>query len=114
MPYIDTKTSAIITKDQKDRLIKEFGAAIELIPGKSEEWLMLNFDGGCRMAFRGISDVPCAMIDVQIFGKTTDQAYDALTERICAIINDILEIPSDRIYVKYTEKDRWGYNGFNF
>lgn len=114
MPYIDTKTSAIITKDQKDRLIKEFGAAIELIPGKSEEWLMLNFDGGCRMAFRGISDVPCAMIDVQIFGKTTDQAYDALTERICAIISDILEIPSDRIYVKYTEKDRWGYNGFNF
>lgn len=114
MPYIDTKTSAIITKDQKDRLIKEFGAAIELIPGKSEEWLMLNFDGGCRMAFRGISDVPCAMIDVQIFGKTTDQAYDALTERICTIINDTLQIPSDRIYVKYTEKDRWGYNGFNF
>lgn len=114
MPYIDTKTSAIITKDQKDRLIKEFGAAIELIPGKSEEWLMLNFDGGCRMAFRGISDVPCAMIDVQIFGKTTDQAYDALTERICAIISDTLQIPSDRIYVKYTEKDRWGYNGFNF
>ena len=75
---------------------------------------MLNFDGGCRMAFRGISDVPCAMIDVQIFGKTTDQAYDALTERICAIISDILDVPSERIYVKYTEKDRWGYNGFNF
>ena len=114
MPYIDTKTSAIITKDQKDRLTREFASAIELIPGKSEEWLMLNFDGGCRMAFRGDGDTPCAMIDVQIFGKTTDKAYDALTERICAIISDILDVPSERIYVKYTEKDRWGYNGFNF
>ena len=114
MPYIQTMTNVGISGKKEQTIKQRMGEAIELIPGKSDEWLMLNFDGGCRMAFRGISDVPCAMIDVQIFGKTTDQAYDALTERICAIISDILEIPSDRIYVKYTEKDRWGYNGFNF
>lgn len=114
MPYIDTKTSAKITNEQKERLIKEFGAAIELIPGKSEEWLMLNFEGECQMAFRGISNIPCAMVDVYIFGKTTTEAYAALTERTCAIINEILGVPTDRIYVKYSEKDRWGFDGFNF
>jgi len=114
MPYIETKASVTITKEQKERLTRELGVAIELIPGKSEEWLMLNFEGGCQMAFRGDCNTPCAMVDVYIFGKTTDAAYDALTERICAVISDILDVPSERIYVKYTEKDRWGYNGFNF
>ena len=114
MPYIDAKTNLKITNEQKEALIREFGKAIEKIPGKSEEWLMLNFEGGCQMAFRGDGNTPCAMVDVYIFGKTTKSAYDALTEKLCSVISNVLSVASDRIYVKYTENDRWGYDGFNF
>ena len=114
MPYIDTKTSAKITNEQKERLIKEFGAAIELIPGKSEEWLMVNVAGDQTMAFRGDFTSPCVMVEIAIFGKASSAAYDALTECVCGLVQRILGVAGDRTYVKYTEISHWGYNGFNF
>ena len=113
MPFIDTKTSKTITKEQEDALIKEFGKDIELIRGKSEEWLMLNFSDNCRMAFRGKHD-DVAILEVKIFGKASDAEYDALTKKLCETINKVLNISPDKIYVKYEEVDVWGYNGFNF
>ena len=114
MPYIDAKTNVKITNEQKETLIKEFGKAIEKIPGKSEEWLMVNVEDAHTLAFRGDSSSPCAMIEIAIFGKASNEAYDALTECVCALTQRILGVPSDRTYVKYTEISHWGYDGFNF
>ena len=114
MPYIETKTNRKITEEQKKELKERFADAITLIKGKSEEWLMLGFVSDITMAFRGDMDTPAAMVEVDIFGKASDAEYNALTERICADISEVIAVPSDRIYVKYRECDRWGYNGFNF
>lgn len=114
MPYIDTVTTVNITPEQEAHLTREFGKAIELISGKSEEWLMLNFNGASRMAFRGVSTSDIAMIDVYLFGKAKDYEYDKLTEKLCETVSSILNVPRNRIYVKYTEQERWGYNGINF
>ena len=114
MPYIETKTSASVSGEQLTALKEMFAEVIEIIPGKSEEWLMLNTVGDCNMSFRGDMDTPCAMIKVEIFGKAKDEEYDRLTEEICARASKILGIPADRIYVRYEECFRWGYNGFNF
>lgn len=114
MPFIETKTTAKITAEQESELRAELGKAIELIAGKSEEWLMLNFEDECRMAFRGTTAPDIAMVDVQILGKAKDSEFDKLTERICEIVNHVLNVPRNRIYVKYSEYDHWGYNGINF
>ena len=114
MPFIETKTSVTVSKEQLSALKDAFAEAIEIIPGKSEEWLMLNTVGGCNMAFRGDMDTPSAMIKVEIFGKAKDDEYDRLTAAICERVSDILGVPSDRIYVRYEEVSHWGYNGFNF
>ena len=114
MPFIETKTSVSVSKDQLTALKEMFAEVIEIIPGKSEEWLMLNTVGDCNMSFRGDIDTPSAMIKVEIFGKAKDEEYDRLTAAICERASDILGVPSDRIYVRYEECFRWGYNGFNF
>ena len=114
MPYIETKASVKITDEQKRRLKEEFGRAIELIPGKSEEWLMLGFVDGMTMSFRGDMSTPAVMIEVDILGKASTADYDALTEKLTVITSNILAVPSDRIYIKYSEYEHWGYNGFNF
>ena len=114
MPYIETKTNVTLTDKQKRELKEELGKAIEAIPGKSEQWLMLGFTDGMTMAFRGDAEAPCAMIEVALFGSADAAAYDALTEILCDKAARILGVPSARIYVKYTEHDRWGFNGFNF
>ena len=113
MPFIDTKTTKKISPEDMNSLTEKFGKAIELIPGKSERWLMLNFSDGCRMAFAGSFD-DCAMLEVKLFGAADPCAYDALTAELCKTVSDTLGIPSDRIYVKYEEISAWGFAGSNF
>lgn len=113
MPYINTTTTKKMTDEDKASLTRSLGEAITLIPGKSEEWLMLNFTDGQTMAFRG-KEGNCCIMEVSIFGKADAEAYDALTARLCEIAHDHLGIPEDRTYVKYTECSLWGWNGINF
>ena len=114
MPYIETKTTAKVTKEKEIELKEKLGEAIALIPGKSESWLMLNLIDECRMAFKGTLEPDIAMVEIDIFGNASDRAFDALTERVCEVISETIGVPSDRIYVKYREVDRWGWNGSNF
>ena len=114
MPYIETKTSASVSGEQLAALKEMFAEVIEIIPGKSEEWLMLNTVGDCNMSFRGDMDTPSAMIKVEIFGKAKASEYDRLTAEICERASSILGVPKNRIYVRYEECSIWGYDGFNF
>ena len=114
MPYIDLKTTAKVTKEKEIALKAAFGEAIELIPGKSERWLMVKLDSECKMFLAGDDTDDIAMVEIDIFGKTTDAAYDALTERVCTVLNEELSVKKDKIYVKYREVDHWGWNGENF
>ena len=113
MPYIKTKTTRKIGEAEAKALREKFGQAIELIPGKTDKWLMLAFEGDVRMAFSG-TDGDAAMIEVDILGHASDEAYAALTAKICEIVSCVLSLPKDRIYVKYSEFERWGWNGINF
>lgn len=111
MPFIEVKTNQNI-KD-KETLKAQLGQAITAIPGKSEAWLMVELEDNKSMYFKG-SDEPCAMFEIAVFGNASDSAYDDLTKRICTISEELLAVPADRTYVKYTEIDHWGYNNFNF
>lgn len=113
MPYINTTVSVPIPKNVEKELANEFGKAITLIRGKTEKWLMLNFTENSSMYFAG-SDAPSAMVEVQVFGSASDEEYDALTARMCEVVSEKLGIPADRVYVKYEEYNRWGWNGGNF
>ena len=113
MPFINTRTSAEISKEQEKQLKEKMGSAIRLI-GKSESWLMLNFEDNCRLYFKGDNSENMAIVEVALFGKASSSQYDALTEAITNDISAVLNIAPSNIYVKYEEVDHWGYNGFNF
>lgn len=113
MPYIHSQTNVNISEEKETVLREKLGRAISLIPGKSEAWLMLRFDGGCRMAFRGEAD-PTAMIEVNIYGTASDGTLERMTGALTDIFSEELSIPKDRIYVKYEFCDHWGWQGENF
>ena len=113
MPFIDTKTTVKIEKSKELILKEEFGRAIELIRGKSERWLMLNFSDCCNMYMAG-SDEPSAILEVKIFGKASEEEYANLTAALTDIMCRELGLNPARVYVKYDEVDIWGYNGINF
>ena len=82
--------------------------------GKSENWLMVNFEDNCRLYFKGDNSEETAIVEVALFGKASDSQYDAMTSEITKVISETLGVNASRIYVKYQEVDHWGFNGFNF
>lgn len=113
MPFISAKTNRTLSEGEKIALKEKLGEAIAIIPGKSERWLMISFEDGLTMSFAGDMSAT-AMIDVELFGSTTEAAYAKLTAEITRIVSEVAGIPENRIYVKYREVDVWGYSGENF
>ena len=114
MPFINSKISVKLTAEKESILREKLGKAIELIPGKSEEWLMIGFEDQYKLHFKGEELTKGAFINVKIFGKSEKEFYDKLTLGICNIFEEVLEIPSDKVFITYDEVEVWGWNKANF
>ncbi len=114
MPFIDSKVSVKVSDAQRKELKERLGKAIEIIPGKSESWLMLDLEDQQNMYFRGEDDQPIAFVSVSVYGGPDSDAFSKMTEEITKIYGEILGITSDHIYVKYSTTRDWGWNGGNF
>ena len=113
MPFIRTTTNEKLSNEQVKSLSAEFGKAIELIPGKSEKWLMLAFEDGIRMAFGGKSDGGMAMVEVQLLGSAERESLDALTAALTSVVSSVIGIAPESVYINYTYFDTWGFGGSN-
>ena len=113
MPFIHTRVNRPITQEAEKKLAEEFGRAIALL-GKSETWLMLQFEDGCRLYFQGDSGKPIAFVSVKLFGSPGSGAYEKFTQKATALLAETLSIPAENIYVEYEETEHWGWRGSNF
>lgn len=114
MPCIQTKVNVSISPETEKSLKEKLGQAITLIPGKSENWLMLAFEDNVHLYFQGNGTEPAAFVEVKIYGRANSTAYDKMTTAITDLLHQELSISPSRIYVKYEETDHWGWNGNNF
>ncbi len=114
MPFISTRVSVPITDEKKEALREKLGRAISILPGKTEKWLMLEFAENCDLYFQGDNAQPSAFIEIKVFGKIPEECLEPMTKTICDIYETELQIRKKRIYVKYEEADKWGWNGGNF
>lgn len=115
MPYIRFGTNVPVTKAQEQELRERLGRLIELIPGKTEKWLMVEIDDSLRLGLGGDSVLPTAMVTLKAFGREqNDECYDALTKAICEAGEIIIGVAPERLYVEYEVTRQWGWNGKNF
>ena len=114
MPFIDSKVSVKVTKEQEVELKNRLGQAISIIPGKSESWLMCGFQDEYHLYFRGDDSQPMAFIEVRLFGGPDKSAFQKMTAELTKIYGDVLKIPPDHMYIKYSATADWGWNGSNF
>ncbi len=113
MPFINTKYSGEITSEQEIGIKTALGEAVSVI-GKSESWLMAGFEPNCSLYFKGEKSEKIAFVEVSLFGSSSKNAYERLTAEICKILGDVLDVPADKVYVKYSPTENWGWNGGNF
>ncbi len=113
MPFINTMVTTEITHEKEVVLKTELGKALSLI-GKPEAYLMLNFEENCRLWFAGSNDEDAAFVEVALLHSAPKASYEKLTAKICEILERELSIPSSRIYVKFSETEFWGHDGYMF
>lgn len=114
MPFIDSKVSVKVSKEQEKELKTRLGQAISLIPGKSEQWLMAGFQDEYHLYFRGDDSEPMAFIEVRLFGGPDKAAFNRMTAEVTKIFGEVLGIAPDHMYIKYSATMDWGWNGSNF
>lgn len=114
MPYINLKTTKRVSDEKCEALKTAFGKAIEVFPGKTEAWLMVGIEDSAKLWFKGDSSKDSAIVDVDLLGDVNVSASEKMTSVICEILERELGIGADRVYVKYTGYNHWGWNGGNF
>ena len=111
MPFIKAKVSCPLSPEQEAKLKAGMGKAIECVPGKSEEYLLLEFEDNCRLWLRGKKDEPIAYLEAAVFGNEPHFGYDDFTAEVTALFADVLHIRPDHIYIKYEDITAWGVQG---
>lgn len=110
MPFIISKVNKSISKKQELEIKESLGKAIEYVPGKSEEYLLVGFEDNYRFYLRG-KDIPAAYIEASIFDSVEHIGYDELSKSITDIFHKVLDIPKENIYIKYSDITSWSVNG---
>ena len=113
MPFIDVKTSVKVDEAKKNSIEQKLTESITLLPGKTASYFMCAVEDNVSMMFHGDKE-PTAFVEVKIYGKSTRAAYEALTERICDILNEEIGVSPEFCYVKFEEVENWGFNKFMF
>ena len=114
MPYLRTRVNTPVNEEKTASLRRLFGEAISILPGKTERWLMVDIEENASLSLAGDGSRPLAMLEVELFGKSTPEAYQALTARLTEICEEVLGVAPDGVYVKYAEVEHWGFAGSNF
>ncbi len=109
MPFISVKTSAKLSEQVKLGIEQELTEAISLLPGKTPRYFMCAVEDNISMMFHS-DKAPTAFVEVKIFGRSTREAYTALTAEICDILRENAGVEPDFCYVKFEEVENWGFN----
>lgn len=114
MPFIISRTNCGISREQELQLKSRLGKAIELVPGKSEQFLLLGFEPDSHLYLRGSDSQPIAYIEAAIWGNEAHLGYDQFTAEVTRIFHDVLGIAPENIYIRYSDIPDWGVAGQNF
>ena len=114
MPYINSTVNIKLTEQNKEIIKSKLGEIITEIPGKSEKALMVSFNDGQDLYFRGDKKDKAAFVEIKIFGTAERKYKEAIVARVCSLFEEELLITKDNIYVIFDEVKDWGCNGIMF
>ena len=113
MPFIDTKVTMKVTPEKKEIIKQELGRRISVL-NKTETYLMVGIEDGYDLWFGGKKLEKGAYVAVSLLGDAPKASYEKMTEQVCQLMAEQLDIPGNAVYVTYHPVQNWGWNGSNF
>jgi phenylpyruvate tautomerase PptA (4-oxalocrotonate tautomerase family) len=115
MPFINVKSSAVISAEKQEALKAGFGQGLKVFD-KSEQWLMVDFEGSSDLYFGGVKAKDAAMVQVNLMGEPEDEAVKAFTKIVCGLAQEQLGADPEKTYVVFypVSNVHWGWNNQTF
>lgn len=113
MPMIEAKVTMKLPTEKRDVLKAELGKAISIM-GKPESYLMINLVDNQDLYFGGNKLDKGAYVEIKVLGSVDAGKSNSMTGKVCEILESVLGIPGDAVYVSYFGTANWGWNGSNF
>lgn len=114
MPFAKITSSVELPDDKLDPFLKAVSKALAEATGKPERYMMVAFESGSVML--GGKPGPGAFVDVRAIGGLTPQVNAKISAAVCALLDQWLSLPGDRVYLTFTDvpATHWGNNGTTF
>jgi len=111
MPFIEVRTAQKLMAPQKQAIKEGLGQLISLIPGKSEDKLMIAIEDAQGLYFRGEEKASAAFVEIRLKDKAEFADKAKLTEGIFSLLEQKAQIAKDDVYLNFMEFDVWGSRG---
>jgi len=114
MPLLKLETTVALNEEKRNSLLSDLSRAMTETTGKPEQYVMVTA-GQASILMSG-KPGDAAFVDIRGIGGLTGSVNRQLTEKICRLLNQSLDVPANRIYLNFTdvEASNWGWNGNTF
>jgi phenylpyruvate tautomerase len=114
VPLLKIETNQPLTAEQRQELLRQASARAAQVLGKPERYVMVSLSHNPDMLFAG-EDAPLAYLELKSIGLPGQRTGD-LSAALCALLEERLGIPAERIYIEFTDAERhlWGWDGGTF
>ena len=114
MPYLLINTNKQLDGSQEMALLGTCSKSLAAALGKPERYVMVSIESGISMLFGGDS-APCAYLEMKSLSLPEEKTAE-LSQTLCSLIGEALAIPTERIYIEFSNPQRhmWGWNSATF
>ena len=114
MPLLRLETTAALPEDKAQTLVSSLSKVVAGTIGKPEQYVMVSISKAAMLMSAKSGEA--AFVDIRSIGGLSDDVNRKLSQQVCKLLNESLGIPSERIYLNFTDVDagNWGWNGSTF
>lgn len=108
MPLVKIQTSESVDQATQEELLMAVSRKASAVFEKPERAFMCSIDGGVFLMSG--QPGPAAYVDVRGIGGFSRERNVEMVSQLCALLDAQLGIPSNRVYVTFTDvsADMWG------
>lgn len=110
MPFMNVHVGKPLCGEKKAELAASIAQIMPTLPGKTQDNTMIEISAGREM-FMGGEQRELVFVDMRVFQASPLEAKEAFVEKLSAVFENVLGIPSARQYINIIEMPEWGSRG---
>ena len=114
MPLLRLETTVVVSDEKRKGLLASLSKIVAETIGKPEDYVMVTVTPAAILMAGKPGEA--AFVDIRSIGGLDDDVNRQLSQKVCRLLNEILGVPQNRIYLNFTDvpASNWGWKGETF